>query len=181
MVKRFFNGMIFGLGFSIAFITISYAGVSFLILPKVMGPQEFEVARNPKGQELMHEESFNAESKNELKLPFHELTLDEQIKNSSVIVLTKYEKIEDGKVKSIISDILKHEGGATFYYSVGDEYHDSSFYPRDDIHYGDGQVVFFVGSPASMRMSMSYNGDRIGSLGDIPIELFRAKCSADES
>jgi hypothetical protein len=37
-------------------------------------------------------------------------------------------------------------------------------------------VMFFTGSPATMRMSMTYFGDRVHSLGDLPIELLRQKC-----
>ena len=39
-------------------------------------------------------------------------------------------------------------------------------------------IAFSIGSMLStMKMSMSYSGDRIHSLGDIPLELFREKCN----
>jgi hypothetical protein len=44
------------------------------------------------------------------------------------------------------------------------------------MNYGDGVVIFFTGSPASMSMSMSFSGDRIHGLGDIPLQLFKQKC-----
>jgi len=109
-------------------------------------------------------------------IPFHELELDQQIEQSSVIAIARYEPGNNGEVKAIITEILKKDPNTTFYYNIGDEYKSSSYYPRDNTRYGDGVVIFFTGSPANMRMSMSYHGDRIRSLGDLPIELLRKKC-----
>jgi hypothetical protein len=61
-----------------------------------------------------------------------------------------------------------------------DEYSAASYYPKQGTSHGDGIVIFFDGSPAMMRLSMSYSGDRIQSLGDMPLELLRAKCEKDE-
>ena len=107
---------------------------------------------------------------------FHELGIDEQIKKASVIALARYERASDGQMKAIVKEFPKKEPDVQLYYSVGDEYRPSSYYPREKTHYGDGVVIFFAGSPATMRMSMTYSGDRIHGLGDIPIELFRKKC-----
>lgn len=109
--------------------------------------------------------------------PFHELSLDDQIKQASVIAIAKYEKSSDGKMKAILKEFLKKEPGTTIYYNIGDEYPGSSYYPKENTMYGDGVIIFFTGSPATMKMSMTYSGDRIRGLGDIPIELFRKKCN----
>ena len=108
--------------------------------------------------------------------PFHELSLEDQIKQASVIAIAKYQKSSDGKMKAIINEFLKKEPGTTIYYNIGDEYPGSSYYTKENTMYGDGIIIFFTGSPAIMKMSMTYSGDRIRSLGDIPIELFRKKC-----
>ena len=76
-----------------------------------------------------------------------------------------------------IKEFLKKESGTTIYYNIGDEYPTSSYYPKEGTRYGDGVIIFFADSPATMKMSMSYSGDRIHSLGDIPIELFKKKCN----
>ena len=54
---------------------------------------------------------------------------------------------DDGKSRAVISEILKQEPGTMFYYRVGDEYPNASFYPQDNSNYGDGVVIFFTGSP----------------------------------
>ena len=51
----------------------------------------------------------------------------------------------------------------------------------DEAIFGDGAVVFFMGSPATMKMAVTYTGDRIHGLGDIPIELLREKCKEDSA
>ena len=38
---------------------------------------------------------------------------------------------------------------------------------------GDGQLMFFVGSPASFRFSTSFYGERLAGLGAMPIDLRR--------
>jgi hypothetical protein len=106
--------------------------------------------------------------------PFHELGAEEQIKEATVIALARYERADDGRMKAIIREFLKKQPNTTIYYNVGDEYAPSSYFPKEGMNYGDGVVIFFTGSPASM--SMSFSGDRIHGLGDIPLQLFKQKC-----
>jgi hypothetical protein len=84
-------------------------------------------------------------------------------------------------MKAVLKELLKKDEGVLFHYQVGDEYSPSSYYPKQGTNYGDGIVIMFAGSPVSMRTAMSYSGDRIGSLGDMPMELFRNKCGEDDS
>src|SRR5688572_25529893 len=109
---------------------------------------------------------------------FHELPLEEQIRAASVIALVRYEPASGGKVKAVIKEFLKKDPGVELHYNIGDEYAHASHYAGGGSDHGDGVIVFFVGSPAEMRMSTTYSGDRIRGLGDIPLELFREKCTA---
>lgn len=172
MIRKFVGGLIFGSGFAISFLLIAYLGLEVSARKIRAGPDRSMVP---------------AEVQPELPTPpeesgpqFHELPLEEQIRKASVIALARYEPAPDGKQRAIITEFLKKEKGTTIYYSIGDEFPDSSFYPRDKSQRGDGAIVFFVGSPASMRMSLGYSGDRIRGLGDIPLKLLREKCEADE-
>lgn len=103
---------------------------------------------------------------------FHDWPIEKQIQKTSVIAIARYEK-QDGKLKCVISEILKQTPDTKFFYKIGDEYRSGSRYMRDDITCGDGQVIFFTGSPASMRYSCSFEGDRIGGLGDMPFATLR--------
>jgi hypothetical protein len=121
-------------------------------------------------------DTSSAETESESGKQFHELELEDQIRRASIIALARYERDPDGKMKAIISEFLKKEPNVTIYYDIGDEYPSASYYPKVNTNYGDGMVMFFTGSPATMRMSMTYFGDRVHSLGDLPIELLRQKC-----
>ena len=178
MLKKFIEGLIFGGGFGIAFLGLWYVA-AYLITPMLAESQIEQVSNK-------HLSYFDAKTQSShsqgsaifrpTEPQFHELKLEEQIKKASVIAIAKYEPSPDGKMRAIIKEFLKKDPGVTLYYKLGDEYASASYYPKDKTTYGDGLIIFFVGSPATMRMSMSYQGDRIHSLGDIPLELFKSKC-----
>lgn len=168
MPRKFLEGLVFGTGFALAFVVIAWLAVSLLV-PMTFHSSEPPVAMNSQGLPP-------APQAQESVPQFYELPIEEQIKQASVIGLARYEPSPDGKKKAIFREFLKKDQDATIYYAIGDEYPSASFYPKEGTSHGDGVIVFFVGSPASMKMSMTYTGDRIHSLGDIPLELFRKKC-----
>ena len=109
---------------------------------------------------------------------FHEYSVDEKIAAASVIATCKYQKDGD-KLKCVIAEVLKRSPNTDFYFKVGDEYPDGSRFAKADVIYGDGQLIFFVGNPAQARYSTSIFGDRLGALGDMPIELLRRKIKGE--
>lgn len=171
MLKKFTDGLIFGAGFAISCMVIFFSA-SFLILPMFMSKH----IEYPTGIE-----QSNVVAQSHPSIPFHDLGLEEQIKQSSVIALAKFEPAPDGQMKAIIKEFLKKDPGVTIYYNIGDEHPSSSYYLQKDVGHGDGLVIFFTGSPANMKMSMSYSGDRIQGLGDIPVELFKKKCGEPDA
>ena len=168
MFRKFLEGLCFGGGFAIAFVVIA-ALTSSLLVPIIFNPVSHMDSGPgmPPASRMWQEDSGP---------PFRELSVEDQIKSASVIALARYEPASDGRKKAVIKEILKKAPGTEFFYAVGDEYPSGSYYPVEGSSRGDGLVIFFRGSPAMMRMSMSYTGDRIHSLGDIPLELFRNKC-----
>jgi hypothetical protein len=171
MLKKFTDGLIFGAGFAISCMALLFLA-GFLMLPMFMS----KYIEYPTGIE-----QSNVGDNSQPSIPFHDLGLEEQIKQSSVIALAKFELAPDGKMKAIIKEFLKKDPGVTLYYNIGDEHPSSSYYPQKDVGHGDGLVIFFTGSPANMKRSMSYTGDRIYALGDIPIELFKKMCSEPDA
>jgi hypothetical protein len=101
---------------------------------------------------------------------FHDWPIEKKIQSASVIAITTYKKEEDGRLKSIITSIPKQPEGGTFNYKIGDEYVPGGRYPRANTQYGDGDVIFFTGSPPMMRLSYSYAEGRIGGMGELPVE-----------
>ena len=103
---------------------------------------------------------------------FSDWPLEKQIDKASVIAVARYEK-DGGRYKAVISEILKKGPDTQFYYKVGDEYPQGGYYPKDGTSHGDGQIIFFTGSPATMRYSCSFYGDRILAFGDMPFDVLR--------
>lgn len=181
MLKKFTDGLVFGSGFAIAFIAFWYVAAYF-IFPMFAESytERFISEEHPEG--ITYSQSKQPPSVDTSNIPdapvkqFHELDLEEQIKLSSVIALAEFIPSEDGKMKAIITEFIKKQPDAVIYYNVGDEHTESSFYPRENTRHGDGLVIFFTGSPAKMKMSMTYSGERIMGLGDMPMKLLRQKC-----
>lgn len=162
MGKKFLEGVTFGAGFGLAFLLVVWLGLSFFISKTPDRTGVSFTALKPAGEEPGP--------------PFHELSIEEQIKKSSVIALARYETAPDGKRKAIIKNFLKKDPDAVIYYNIGDEYPESGYYPTEGRNASENLIIFFTGSPASMKMSTTFSGDRIRGLGDIPLELFRSKC-----
>jgi hypothetical protein len=172
MLKKFAEGLIFGAGFAIAFFVLGFLGTSAMFsMRPTSGWSAYPGAPTSAIQHF---------DEKEVK-PFYELPIEDQIKQASVIAVAKYEAAEDGRMKAVLEELLKKDEGTEFHYRIGDEYAPSSYYPKEGTSYGDGIIIFFEGSPATMRRSMSYSGKRILGLGDMPLELFRDKCKREDA
>lgn len=174
MMKRFFDGLIFGAGFTISFIILWYLA-AYSIQP-IVDRLRFERLGIGADSEISDTKQASSAQRGLQDIPFHALRVDDQIKQSSIIALAQYEQASDGRMKAVIKEFLKKDPNTIFYYDVGDEYSPSSYFPKDNTSYGDGAIIFFTGSPATMKSSMSYSDNRVRALGDIPIELLREKC-----
>jgi len=176
MFRKFIEGLVFGCGFSISFIALWFVA-AFAITPTLTSYFSQHAEKEILGKDANTQSEILPETNMDGK-QFHELSVEEQIQKASVIALARYEKADDGKMKAIIKEFLKKDPGVIVHYNIGDEYPSWSYYPSDNNNRGDGAVIFFVGSPASMHLSVGYTGDRISGLADLPIELFRKKCKA---
>jgi len=105
---------------------------------------------------------------------FHNLSPEKQVQSSSVIALATYQK-SGATLKCIISEILKHSPDTAFYYKVGDEFRTGSHRATEGTDYGDGQVLFFTGSPARLEIAVAVHGDRISGMGDMPVSMLRER------
>ena len=166
MLRKFAEGLVFGAGFAISFIVVGALGASAM----------FSLAPTSRWSTSSDTVTRQIGEGDEKRPPFYDLPIEAQIDEASVIAIARYEPAADGRMKAVLREVLKKKEGTTFHYQLGDEYTPSSYYPKSGTSYGDGIVIFFEGSPAMMRRAISYSGDRITGLGDMPIELFRNKC-----
>jgi hypothetical protein len=171
VIRKFLEGLVFGAGFTIAVGLVAWLGLG--LLTPVFFARSAPVISSGVTTTAPEPDTFPQER----GPAFHELPLDEQIRQASVIAIARYEPAPDGQMKAVIKEFLKNDPDTTLYYKIGDEYASGSFYPEAGAERGDGIVIFFQGSPAGLTMSMNYSGDRIPGLGDIPMALFREKCA----
>ena len=107
---------------------------------------------------------------------FHAMPLEKQIEAASVIAIARYERVGE-RNKCVLSEILKQAPGTKFYFKLGDELRQCSHDVKPNETRGDGQLMFFVGSPADFRFSTSFYGDRLGGLGNMRVDLLRKQIS----
>jgi hypothetical protein len=104
---------------------------------------------------------------------FDTLPAEEKIKRARGILVTKHQQ-EGGKLRAIVSEILKQPKDEPLRYAVGQEYPDLSRYDGDIGTFGDGDVVLFVNSSSYMSESYTYRDGRISGLQEMPLALFRS-------
>lgn len=86
--------------------------------------------------------------------------LEEQLEAASVVALSTWRK-DGGDYRAVITEILKHREGTNFAYKVGDEVRRSRRNDRAGVDYGEGEVMFFMGSPAKLEYSIAYSEGRL--------------------
>jgi len=162
----FLKGLVFGLGLVVA-LSLSY-GVYRVSSGFTLNPAPAATPSESQASDL-----------DRTQPDFSDLSIEERIARSSVIFVGRFEDAPDGKQRAIISEVLKRDDGAVFPFSLGDEYHRASIYPEPGVNYGTGVIVFLTGKEASFKASVSVHADRVFGLGDMPLDLFREKCSSD--
>ncbi len=181
MLRKFAEGLVFGAGFALAFIILWYSA-AYWVAPKFVTTQIDNAIEKAEHEGLAERPSeIRAHSPIEDEPEFHELSIDQQIRKASVIAVAQFERSPEGAPKAMFKESLKRDPNVEFYYKLGDEYPDGGRGISKDVDYGEGLIVFFVGSPASMRLSISYSGERIRGLGDIPLKLIRQKCKSPDA
>ncbi|WP_043309373.1 hypothetical protein [Pseudomonas sp. ML96] len=109
-------------------------------------------------------------------IDFYELPLQQKIEKASAIALIRNDIASDGTLRPIIQEFLKKAPDASITYAVGDEFEKP--FLRNQTSYGDGAIVFFLGSPAKITHLIQFSGDRVLQLEDISLTQLREKCKA---
>ena len=103
---------------------------------------------------------------------FDRLSPEERVHAASVIALAKWQR-SGSTLRCVISEIIKQTPDTKFYYKVGDEFSRGNQRATENADFGDGEILFFTGSPARLEETVAYRGDRITGLGDMPISVLR--------
>jgi hypothetical protein len=97
---------------------------------------------------------------------------EKKVRAASVIALARFEK-SGTTLRCVITEILKEAPNTAFSYRVGDEFRHGNIQIKDNTDYGDGEILFFVGSPAEHCYSVAFSGERLRSMGEMPITQLR--------
>ena len=162
MIKKLLDGFLFGIGFAVAYFTLSLVS-SFAITPHIIDHLADSSVNS------IDIDSINTASD---RRHFRNKQTTEKIKESTAIVLVQFKPQDDGRLAGIITKILKTTPGVEFVFSEGDEHPASSFYPKPDKSYGSGSIVFFTGDPPMMQLSAYFYGDQIPMLNDMSLPQF---------
>jgi len=171
VLGKFFSGLAMGLGFSLSLIIVLTIWINY-ILPFSHTPEPMTI-RYSNSETIPHDDKYTHIEN------FSDMPLEDKIFNSTAIIVTSIDKDNSGKYQSTVTEILKKEDDIDLHYKVGDIYEDYSNYNQYEAEgrfIPKGFIIFMGGDPASMMYSVSYSGERIGSLGGISIELLREKC-----
>jgi len=103
---------------------------------------------------------------------FDRLSPEQRVQFASVIALAKWQR-SGSTLKCVISEIVKQTPNTVFYYKVGDEFRAGNQRATENADFGDGEILFFTGSPARLELITAYRDDRITGLGDMPISTLR--------
>ena len=170
MLKKFIEGLVFGSGFGISFIILSCLAVYVLYPVYLNRPNKIVTEKISTPVKETSQINYNQET------AFSKLSLNEKIETSSFIVIAEFQKSSSGKQVPIIKEFLKKDPNSEIFYNIGDEYKSHIDYPVPSNNMNNKLLIFFAGSPATMKYSTTYSGERIISLGGIPENLFREKC-----
>jgi hypothetical protein len=162
LVRKLLAGAAFGAGILLAFV-LTY----FLVAPHVsyvFVPTNDQ--RRVDATSLPHNLNYSG------------LNTEEKIKVSSAIALGTYRRTNGGGNKIIIQEYLKKDPAGQLTYAVGEEVSDAISQRAASDDFGDGVVIFFVGSPTQTKMTATYVNGVIAALDNISIDDFRQRIAA---
>ena len=174
MAKKFLDGLAFGAGFGISIVAI-WVFASWLGSLLVSRPV-FSDTASPSAELRDQDCGVSVEDS---AFAFAErtssLSPEERIAEAKVIALVKFEESEDGRMKAMISEVLKQDADTELGFDVGDEYYRMSFYPEPNERRGDAAIMFLADPSAKSWSSTPIYGTRIPGIGNMPLDVFREK------
>ena len=147
MLKVFFKGTVFGLGFFLSFGACLYFYISWV------SDQPVDLA-NPLST-----------------VGWHDTSPENKIATSSIILVVEFQKDTNEDLKPIVNEFIKKDNSVSFYYQLGDFYQPLSKSYYEHAQEGKKVLLMFVGSQSMSTMSIT--NDTVGGLNYIPLSKIR--------
>jgi hypothetical protein len=134
---------------------------------------------DPGGSAYLGDEGAYARPEEAFDNDFHARPVEEKIRRATAILVTRVEKTAVAP-RELVAEIVKLKPGVRLYYKVGDEFERPSHLTSGACEdCGDrGRVVFMLGNPATMAYAVTFQGDRLAALGNLPLAEFRRLAGA---
>lgn len=109
---------------------------------------------------------------------FYAWPIDRQVAIATVIARGEW-KVEAGNYKCMIAEIIKEQPGTTFGFKVGDEFSRGNQRAKPNTDYGDGELIFFTGTPPVLQFIIPISNGRLVG-GDVSVDTIRAMVTRPE-
>jgi len=159
MLKKLFQGFIFGVGFTIGIITVI----------GVVGVVSSKFTFTPIDSTDAEEASYQDQTK------WRKLTLSEKIPEISGMALVRFKDGEDSHKEAYVEKILTKENAIKIPLEVGDRVEKEDYYPSVGSSSRNGVLLLFTGNPPRKIEGAYMYEDRLIGHGDMPLEIFLKK------
>jgi hypothetical protein len=103
---------------------------------------------------------------------FAKWPIERQVGMSTLILRTEW-KLENGTYKCIIAEVIKGAGSSDGPYRIGEEYSTDNTPAREGLDVGEGEVLFFTGSPPNWQYSSVIRAGKVVGMRGITIDTLR--------
>jgi hypothetical protein len=96
----------------------------------------------------------------------------QQLRIASVVALTKWTK-QNADDKAVLIEILKKRPAVNFSYQINDAVREANRPMRDGVDYGEGELLFFTGTPLRLSYSVAYADGKLRDNDRTSLEAVR--------
>ncbi len=164
MLNKLVHGFLFGLGFSLAVVLVSWTFSSYYF----SSSDETKLTLNEK-EGLSYEE----------KAQWREVPISKRIPQLTGAVLLRFKEGEDKLMSAYVESILTKNSTIKMPLKIGDRVQESDYYAQDfPSNNRGGVLIMYVNNPPEEIEGTYLYDDRLIAYGNMPLELFFKKFKA---
>lgn len=165
MLNKLLHGFLFGLGFSIAVMLVSW-GASNFYLPF---NEQRVISKSKEGL------SFKEQQK------WRETSMSERMPKLTGAVLLRFKEEEDRLMAAYVDSIYTKDKEIKIPLNIGDRVHESDYYAQEPPSSNrNGILIMYVDNPPSQIEGAYLYDDNLIAHGNMPLEVFFKKFNASK-
>ncbi|MFT7389323.1 MAG: hypothetical protein ACI8VC_002589 [Candidatus Endobugula sp.] len=163
MLNKLLHGFLFGLGFSVAVVLVSW-GASSYYFPS----NDSRITSNKK-------EGLSFEKKQK----WRETSMSERMPELTGAVLLRFKEEEDNLMAAYVDSVYKKDNTIKIPLVIGDRVHESDYYIQEfPSSNRDGILIMYIGDPPSEIEGAYIYDDKLVAHGNMPLDIFFKKFKA---